>query len=365
MSGDQNPDSGLNHESLQKQDTLSAMSSALEVTWKYRARILRTTLIVAVVVGAISMILPKSFTATASILPDMDFLSSLQDKLGGGIQDLVNAAGLNGSISPSEMYPDMMLSETVLRRVIFHKYTTEAYPAPVNLIQYFKWDDPDSNVNFEHCINLFRKSLVTTTIDKKTLIITLEVEAPEQQLCADIANEMVAELDYFQRNFRQTNASEQRKFLEQRLAEVKIDLANAEDRLKVFQEKNRSAIQSPDLQLQQNRLQRDVDMNSTIFIQLKGQYELAKLDEIKNTPIVSILDSARPPAKRSSPKRTMMVLVAFFLTFVISTIWYNVLERSKEEGARREDVGKLFSVLRTIRHDTVSMFRSRKREHSN
>ena len=66
-----------------------------------------------------------------------------------------------------------------------------------------------------------------------------------------------------------TNASEQRKWIEARLTEVKEDLEKSENRLKEFREKNRRIVDSPQfspkrcisgLLLEQERLIRDVQI---------------------------------------------------------------------------------------------------------
>jgi uncharacterized protein involved in exopolysaccharide biosynthesis len=358
------PELNSNSEVAKPQDTLSSITSIIEVTWKHRKKIAGTTFVVGVVVAIISLFLPQQFVATSTILPDMDFLNNLQDKL-GGLQDIISAAGLSGSsISPSQLYPDIMESETVLRRVIYHEYSTERFPTPVNLLTYYGFNTKDTGLNYERCLSMMKKGVLSTTIDKKTLIISVEVTTPEKQLSADIANQITTELDYFQRHFRSSNASEQRKFLEQRLGEIKNDLATAEENLKDFQEKNRTVMQSAELLLEQGRLQREVDLNSDLFIELKKQYEMAKLDEIKNTPIVAVLDRAMPPATRAFPRRTFMVIISMLLAFTGSTIWFNAREVWRNKSDQMVSVDRFSNALHTIRTDLGSMFKSKKSHHS-
>ena len=52
-------------------------------------------------------------------------------------------------------------------------------------------------------------------------------------------------------------------------------------------------------------------VKSTIAIELKKQYELAKIEEIKNISIVNVLDPARPPVKKERPKRATNAALAF------------------------------------------------------
>ncbi len=347
----------------EEQLSLSNLTWMLETLWSRRGKIAKVVLVAAVLVAGMSLLLPNGYVATTTIMPDLTFFNSVGGTL-GGFKDLATAIGLNANqtvTSPSQLYPDIMESEFVLRRVIYHKYKTEKYDSLVNLIEYWKFDNADENFNFEKCLKKLRTSVITISVDKKTLIISLEVSAGERQFAADLANELTSELDYFQRNFRQTNAGEQRKFLEQRLAEVKDDLAKAEERLKDFQEKNRRPEQSPQLLLQQGRLSRDVDLNSTLFIELKKQYELAKLDEIKNTPVVQVLDIARPPSDHASPRRRILVMVAAFLSFLASCAWFVMSEKFRDDEKVHDEVVRVKDLLRTVRTDLRSSIRFSRR----
>ncbi len=340
-------DSHIGNNGAPVESPLGQFIGILETLWLFRKKITKVILVITVCVAIGSFIWPKTYIAHTTILPDIDFLNGIGNL--GGFKDLAAAIGLNPSqavTSPSQLYPDILESEILLRRVVYHKFKTEKYDTLVNLIQYWRFDDKDENLNFEECAKYLRESILDITVDKKTLIISLDVSTHEPQFSADLANELVAELDFFQRNFRRTNAGDQRKFLEQRLVEIQSVLSKAEENLKDFAEKNRRIDQSPELLLQQGRLQRDVDLNSTLFIELKKQYELAKLDEIKNTPVVQILDPARPPAKKDKPKRILVTLAAFILSAMGSSTWYLVSDRlaKKSEDETMVRVKRLLSA---------------------
>jgi uncharacterized protein involved in exopolysaccharide biosynthesis len=98
---------------------------------------------------------------------------------------------------------------------------------------------------------------------------------------------------------------------------VEEALKKSEVVLKEFREKNRKVADSPQLMMEQERLARDVQINSTVFIELKKQLEVAKIEEIKNIPIINVLDVARPPVRRSSPARRQTAFSAFFLSLFI------------------------------------------------
>ncbi|GAJ22508.1 unnamed protein product, partial [marine sediment metagenome] len=68
----------------------------------------------------------------------------------------------------------------------------------------------------------------------------------------------------------------------------------------------------PELSLEYVRLLRDAKVQEAIYELLTQQYEQAKIMEVKDTPTVQILDRASPPEKKTSPKRSRIVIMAPF-----------------------------------------------------
>jgi uncharacterized protein involved in exopolysaccharide biosynthesis len=296
----------------------------LSILWNSRKFIGIVTGIVTVLALIISLILPESFKSTAVILPDADKskLSSL-----GGISDLAAMAGISvgGEGSIVKLYPTILKSESVLRSVIYAKYQTKEFSDSVNLIQYWRIKDKNPERDYEVALQNLRAGL-DVAMDLKTAVLTMSIETSEPQLSADILNTVISAMEKFIRIKRNTNASEQRKWIEARLIEVKEDLSKAENILKNFREKNRSISGSPQLLLDQERLVREVQINATMYTELKKQYELVKIEEIRTTPIINVMDYARAAASKERPKRRNIVLVWLMLAFVGSGT-YRIIEK--------------------------------------
>ena len=297
----------------------------LSILWNSRKFIGIVTGIVTVLAIIISLILPESFKSTAVLLPDTD--KSKFASGGGGLSDLAAMAGVNvgGEVSVVKLYPTILKSESVLKTVIYTKYQTKEYPDSVNLIQYWKIKDKNPERDYEVALLSLRTGL-DVGMDLKTGVLTMSIETDEPQLSADILNNVIFNADKFIRTKRNTNALEQRKWIEARLVEVKADLSKAENVLKEFREKNRMVSGSPQLLLDQERLVREVQINSTMYTELKRQYELVKIEEIRTTPIINVLDYGRAAAKKEHPKRSIIVLVSMMLACVGSGS-YRVIER--------------------------------------
>lgn len=283
----------------------------LYTIWESRKLIVTVTGIVTVLAVVVSLLLPNYYRSACILLPETD-----QNKLGGliGLTGLASLAGVNFGEVPLEiLYPDIILSEAVLKDVIYHSYHSAEWGKEVNLIQYWDIDKGDSLWDYEVALEAIRKELVIS-VERKTNIVGVAILTKEPQLSADIISRIVSSLDRFLRTKKVTNATEQRIWIESRLEEVKVELKGAEDGVREFREKNRRIIDSPKLLLEQERLIREVDINSTLFVELKKQYEIAKIEEIKNIPIINIMDPARPAGRKTSPKRSYIVMSSFLLS---------------------------------------------------
>ena len=73
------------------------------------------------------------------------------------------------------------------------------------------------------------------------------------------------ELDKHQRSYNARKTKETRQFIDERLLATESELERAEEALKLFREKNRSIFESPQLQLEQERLGRDVAVLISVF----------------------------------------------------------------------------------------------------
>jgi tyrosine-protein kinase Etk/Wzc len=291
---------------------LNALKKFLHILWDSRKLIVKVTGIVTILAIVISLILPKSYKSTSVLIPDTD-----ESKMMGlaGLSNLASMVGLNiGNSDPEKLYPAVIQSEAVLREVIYAKYKTEKFDSTVNLIEYWKIDEDSPVRDFEVALKKLQDNL-DIDYDRATSIVTISDWMREPQLAADVLSNTVAELDKFFRTKRITSATEQRKWIEVRLGQVKDDLAKSEDKLEEFRKVNRATMNSPELQMAEARLIREVDINSAEYVELKRQYEIIKIQEIKNTPVINVMDAARPAGKKDKPKRLFIVLACFVLSF--------------------------------------------------
>lgn len=81
------------------------------------------------------------------------------------------------------------------------------------------------------------------------------------------------------------------------------------------------AARIPDLSLMYVRLLRNVKFQQTLFELLTQQYEMARIQEMKDSPTVQVLDIAKVPEKKYKPKRSLIVLGATMSAFICAVLW--------------------------------------------
>jgi uncharacterized protein involved in exopolysaccharide biosynthesis len=302
---------------MDDKETSTSLQDIIIPIWAERKRILLISSVAALLTLGINFLLPVYYKSTATLLPETqkDKLSSL-----GQFADIASLAGV--SVPGSEiarLYPVILSSETILRSVIQRKYKSNIFPDSIDLIRYFDYSDYPADQGMAKTLAKL-KGLLIATHDNKTSVVSVSAEMPEPVLAATVLNTAVDELDRFMRSKRVTSASEQVKWIAIRIKEVDTEMKASEERLKDFRERNRRVIDSPQLLLEQERLTRDVQ--GVVFVELKKQFELAKLEEIKNISIVNILDPGRPPVKKERPSRLVNTVIVFLLSFVFSSAFY-------------------------------------------
>jgi len=86
---------------------------------------------------------------------------------------------------------------------------------------------------------------------------------------------------------------------------------------------------------------RHAKIQETVYGLLTQQYELAKVEEAKETPSVKVLDSARFPERKSFPPRLEIMFLGTFLEMALSVVW--VLGSARWEEVDPQDPRKILA----------------------
>jgi tyrosine-protein kinase Etk/Wzc len=108
----------------------------------------------------------------------------------------------------------------------------------------------------------------------------------------------------------------------------------------------------PELGLEMARLFREVEIQTRLLAFLLPQYEQAKIQEVRDTPTVQIIDPAVPPQLKYAPKRLFIVLGAFFSSLLIGmilTLNLESIQQARSSGsARGRRIEEIFAEFRSF-----------------
>lgn len=105
------------------------------------------------------------------------------------------------------------------------------------------------------------------------------------------------------------------------------------------------------------RLMRDYEIQNKLLEFIYPIYEQAKIEEQKDMPVVLVVDEAKPPQKKSSPKRTLIVIGAFLISFFFS-LGYVLIKESYITV--QSDEARFKRIKEGILDPLKSTFRSKK-----
>jgi len=319
------------------------------------------------------MIIPKWYRAKTSILPSQ-YDQSL-GITGNFAQYTLSSAGFDLPImaTPSDVYATMLKSETVARNVIeeldlmtyleqktfqeCYLYLREKVDVTITgegvVELYFEDKDPEmaakgANSFIVHLDQLNREVKAAKARSDREFILErlnatkAELDSARARLLTFQTDNKAVDLDQqmrmaissatalktqlattqVSRDVKSTQYSPDHpdvRRLENEIRQLKKQLAivekGSEEDLSYF---GLPLADMPALAIRHAELVADMAIQEKVADLLTGLYEEARIKEQKDTPTISILETAYPPEIKYKPRRTMIVIVTFAASFVLA-----------------------------------------------
>ncbi|MEW5923922.1 MAG: Wzz/FepE/Etk N-terminal domain-containing protein [Candidatus Zixiibacteriota bacterium] len=133
--------------------------------------------------------------------------------------------------------------------------------------------------------------------------------------------------------------------LRQRVNEIKKQISNLEFGGSDSTFLNLPISEVPQLKIIYAELTTRVQIAETLFRLLSEQYEQAKIQEMMNTPTISIIDRAYPPELPIKPQKRIIVSIAFIISLVIAiflALFFDYLENLRTKSPADYDRARYF-----------------------
>ncbi|MBA3657269.1 MAG: hypothetical protein H0W69_07945 [Gemmatimonadaceae bacterium] len=276
----------------EREHEVSLISVAV-VLLRHRWLVIFSTLIFALVMGLIAYSPTPRFTSTATFTPRARSGASAGSAI---LQEL----GLGGG-GNTAFYTDLVNSREILGPVVETKYTFKSLDRQKsgNLIELFRIDDKRPRYAKAAAIEELsdRLKAFSQTNGMMKLSVTTEYAA----LSPLLASRILQELNRFNLETRQQQATGERQFVEGQVAEAAQRLRAAEDQLQSFMNQNRNFTSASYLSFELDRLKRQVTMRQELYTSLAKSLDDARIEEVRDSPVLTVIEPPETPLIADRP----------------------------------------------------------------
>ena len=267
----------------------------LRELWRSRVAVAALTLTPAILAVGIGLLVPRWYRAGASMAVDVGTTQNL-----GSLAGLADQFGITSlpRMSP-QFYADLLGSRSVRERIVRARYPLGQGGAPLRLEQAWSGRDSVTPPLREAALRKLDRHFSASN-NTRTGVVTFTVEGPSPVVAELMADTAMAALNDLVISLRRTRATAERSFLEERWNALRDSLTRREDELREFYRRNR-VITAPDLQFEEMRLKREVDRVATVYASVGQQLEQARIQEVRDTPALGVIDAPYLPVRKSSP----------------------------------------------------------------
>ncbi len=293
---------------------------------------------VVVLVILVTLLLPRSYTSSATLMPQSE--ESALSQFASFAADLGVPLSTTSSAQSPQFYESLLRARGLLEAAVATEYVfatgdgPDAEPRRGTLVELYGMNDPDPRRRVEDAIDKLDEDL-STQADGTIGTLNLAVRTPWPELSRAVAERLLGLVDEFDAETRQTRAAAEKVFVGTRLESARAELLVMEDSLQSFLEANRRYQSSPELRFEFDRLQRRVGLRQQVVSSMAIAYEDARVEEVRDTPVLTVVDPPRRPVKPDSRGIVLKTLVAFILALMAGSAW--ALGREFARSARLRD----------------------------
>ncbi len=307
--------------------------SVLFSIFKSNRKYLLITGVLFMILGySLSFLFPEKYSADISLYPaKKDLMQGM-----GQFQALAMNLGINKANNDQDFnIPDVVRSRLIATKVINQSWNT-IKGEKIDLIELWnlgnrKWYNflfnfsTDSLEIYEAGIKKLQKH-INVTEDRLTGLININTNFEDPIISSNIANFIGQQVQNYIQKENSAQSTKEKIFISERLTVVRKELENSESELKNFLERNRGYEDSPELFMVFSRLSREFEAKKEVYLTLQQQLELARIEEVRMSPILHILDYAVQPTSKSSPIRLLyavsFLIIGLFSAFFVSVFRY-------------------------------------------
>tara|TARA_B100001059_G_scaffold109191_1_gene109018 strand:+ start:3720 stop:4715 length:996 start_codon:yes stop_codon:yes gene_type:complete len=302
----------------------------LKTVWRGKKTIIVISFVFAVIGVAAALLSPVVYSSSTTFITSNSESSSSSGL--GGVASLVgiNLGGMSsGNEIPASMYPQ--IGESIdFKRTLLKSFIDENEQVKLDefLITKYGIEKTLNNQNKSKSFvsesedKLFKilNEIISISVNQKDGFITISANMPESEFAANTcinAREILQEIVI---NNKIKSAKQKLEYSEEQLNSKRVEFEQIQNKLSYFNDSNLNIVTSSIIN-EREKLEADFQIINAVMVELSKQVEQRKLQVSEDTPVFSVIKEANMPVRRSSPKRTQMVLIFSFIGVVLSSLY--------------------------------------------
>jgi uncharacterized protein involved in exopolysaccharide biosynthesis len=328
---------------LQHQRDDVTLFTILTVILRHRRLLVTVPLVILATAIIVLLIRGRTYSADSTLKPEVSEgnasrLTGIAVQLGIPIP----GAPLG---DPVKYYSELATSREVLEQVINSRYRVHTGDGPADTLAGSYLDLYRIKGTAPTRMRLARAKLrseVIVTNNREAGLVYIRTIAKWPDMAAQMNRRILDLLNEGNQERRQSKAAAERRFVEGRLQEARKELDAAESDVARFLQANRRYQESPMLTLEYEQLQRRVELHQQVYTTLALSYEQARIDEVRNTPLLVLIDRPEGSTLRYG-SRAKDAMIWFLIGCVLAVL---AALASEYMAARRQAEAPDFAEFR-------------------
>ncbi len=282
---------------------------------RHRAFVAICAIVAALILGLAALLTPRQWESRSS------FTTFQTSSSVAGVSGLAQQLGVQLP-QGSEGGTPLFYSVLVRSRGLIRAFVADAPPASalqgardlgaalrVN-------DDLTGDARREAVVDAVLKAM-SVDLNRESGIVSVTLRTPDPQLSLWLNQTLLNLIDTYYGAIRRTRAGAERKFSEEQRVKALDEVKRAENAIQQFLTQNKQYQGSPMLAIDFDRLSREVSVKQSIYTALEQAYQKARLDEVRDTPAISVVE---PPVRPAKPAPRFLALRVLFGVIVGGTL---------------------------------------------
>lgn len=327
-----------------KSDEIDLIGLVLKV-WNSRWFLIKFSLVFFILGVVIAFSIPREYRGESKIVPEN--AKETKTSQSGSFASLLGLNVNNGLDSkiPADLYPEILQSTPYLIGLASIKvqpeglhemslfeymmcYQKEAWwqsvlGLPKIIIELFSEKEGWHNDTVWDAFKLTQqqRQFINSLSDKihvkneqETGLITIHVFMQDPTIAAVVTDNVVRKLHSYIASYRQEKVKKEMSFIKEMYEEAQKAYSQTKRRFDEFSKGGISANTPISTQV-------DVDLTFGFFNMMAQQYEMSKVDLMKQRPIFSVIEPATIPLNAAAPRKTLILLLSLAIGVFVGVVW--------------------------------------------